>query len=232
MWPRPINGSGHFRELCDVTMHHLAGLCNFGTLSRPIAQPQQCHALPRSCGNPKKAFLFLACPELWPRPINGSGHFRELCDVTTRHLAGFVILGQCPEINPCPIAQPQQCHALPRSCGNPKKAFLFLACPELWPRPINGSGHFRELCDVTTRHLAGFVILGHCPEINPCPIAQPQQCHALPRSCRNPKKTFLFMACPEMWPRPINGSGHFRELCDVTMHHLAGLCNFGTLSRN
>ena len=148
-----------------------------------------------------------------------------------RHLAGLCNFGTlCPEINPCPIAQTQTCHALPRSCRNPKKAFLFMACPEMWPRPINGSGHFQELCDVTTRHLAGLCNFGTlCPEINPCPMAQPQPCHALPRSCRNPKKAFLFMACPKLLPRPINRSGHVRELCDVTMRHLAGLCNFGTL---
>ena len=60
---------------------------------------------------PKKAIEILACPEMWPRPINGSGHFRELCDVTTRHLAVLFNFGTlCPEINPCPIANPN--HAM------------------------------------------------------------------------------------------------------------------------
>ena len=112
----------------------------------------------------------------------------------------------------------------------PKKAIEFLACPKWRPRPINGSGHFRELSDVTTRHLAwlwNFRTLR--PKINPCPTAQPRPCHALERSCRNTKKTIEGLKCPERWPRPINGNGHFRERCDVTKRHLARLWNFGTL---
>ena len=97
MWPRPINGSGHFRELCDVTTRHLAGLCNFGTLCPEInpSQPQPCHALPRSCRNPIKAFLFLACPELWARPINGSGHSGSFVTSLRVTWQGYGILGHC-----------------------------------------------------------------------------------------------------------------------------------------
>ena len=70
----------------------------------------------------------------------------------------------------------------------PKKAIEFLACPKWRPRPINGSGHFWELSDVTTRHLAWFGNFGTLrPKINPCPTAQPRPCHALQRSCRNSK---------------------------------------------
>ena len=112
---------------------------------------------------PRKAFLFLACPELWPRPINGSGHFRELCDVTMRHLAGLCNFGTlCPEIKPCPMAQPQPLHALPRSCKNPEKHFYFWRVPNSGPAPkteVDISGSCVTSLRVTWQC---YVILGHC----------------------------------------------------------------------
>ena len=79
----------------------------------------------------------------------------------------------------------------------PKKAIEFLACPKCRPRPINGSGHFRELSDVTKRHLARLWNFGTLrPKINPCPMEQPQPLCALPHSCRNPKKRLSIWHVP------------------------------------
>ena len=108
-----------------------------------------------------------------------------------------------------------------------KKALEGLECPERWPRPINGNGHFRERCDVTKRHLArlcNFETLR--PNINPCPMDTLRTSTLM----RKRKKAIDCLECPERWPRPINGSGHFRERCDVTKRHLARLCNFGKLT--
>ena len=105
-----------------------------------------------------------------------------------------------------------------------------MACPETWPRPINGSGHFRELCDVTMRHLAGLCNFGTVPKLNLAPWLNPN--HSMHfHAHAGTQKSISISGVPELWPRPINGSGHFRELCDVTMCHLAGLCNFGTLCK-
>ena len=149
---------------------------------------------------PKKAIEFLACPKWRPRPINGSGHFWELSDVTTRHLAWFGNFGTLrPKINPCPTAQPRPCHALQRS----QKAIECLECPERWPRPINGYGHFRERCDVTKRHLARLWNFGTLrPKSNPCPIDQAHPCHALPHSWRITKKQSKVLRVPNGGPAP------------------------------
>ena len=78
---------------------------------------------------------------------------------------------------------------MPRTCTLMQKAIECLECPERWPRPMNGYGHFREGCDVIKRHLARLCNFGTLrPKINPCPMEQPQPRCALPHSCRNPKK--------------------------------------------
>ena len=151
----------------------------------------------------KKAIECLECPERWPRPINGNGHFRERCDVTERHLAKLWNFGTLrPKINPCPMEQPQPRCTLPHSCRNPKSNEC-LECPERWPRLINGYGHFRERCDVTERHLAKLWNFGTLrPKINPCPMEQPQLRCTLPHSCRNPKKQSNVLSVPNGGPAP------------------------------
>ena len=85
---------------------------------------------------PKKAIENLACPEMWPRPINGSGHLRELCDVTMRHLAGLCNFGTlCPEINPCPIAHPNHAMHFHAHAGTQKKHFYLWRVPKCGPAP-------------------------------------------------------------------------------------------------
>ena len=111
---------------------------------------------------PKKAIEFLACPKWRPRPINGSGHFWELSDVTTRHLARLWNFGTLrPKINPCPIDQPHPCHALPHSCRNTRKQSNVLNVPNGGPAPwtdMDTSGSVVTSLSVTWQ---GYGILGH-----------------------------------------------------------------------
>ena len=145
----------------------------------------------------KKAIECLECPERWPRPINGNGHFRERCDVIRRHLARLWNFGTLrPKINPCPIDQPHPCHALPHSWRNTKKQSNVLNVPNGGPAPwtdMDTSGSVVTSLSVTWQ---GYVILGHHPEINPCPMEQPQPRCALPHSCRNPKKRLSIWHIP------------------------------------
>ena len=107
----------------------------------------------------KKAIECLECPERWPRPINGNGHFRERCDVTKRHLARLWNFGTLrPKSNPCPIDQPHPCHALPRIT---KKQSNVLSVPNGGPAPlkeVDSSGSLVTSLRVTWHD---FGILGH-----------------------------------------------------------------------
>ena len=110
----------------------------------------------------KKAIECLECPERWPRPINGNGHFRERCDVTKRHLARLWNFGTLrPKSNPCPIDQTHPCHALPHSCRITKKQSNVLSVPNGGPAPLtemDTSGSVVTSLSVTWQ---GYVISGH-----------------------------------------------------------------------